>query len=283
MAKPGLSNVTTAQTFQTWLDRTNDIVNLIQTEVMTASALTDTTTGNAILIGDFTANNIVAFDLLRVDTVSPKSGSSTVAFTSPISVTSPTSTATTLISTNGPRVNYTSGPVTWRAGFEDTTNNNFMIDTGVGARKFLLSPSGNLTVAGTITGLGGFIGNSTTATKLETARTIELIGDVTGSATFDGSTNAVITAVVVDDSHNHIISNVDGLQTALDSKALKAGDSNQDFSAKTLNATTIDLGNWTITESGGVLYFATSGVNKMKLDASGNLTVTGDVTGFGTI
>ena len=51
----------------------------------------------------------------------------------------------------------------------------------------------------------------------------------------------------------------------------------------TLDVATVDLGNWTITESGGVLYFATSGTNKMKLDASGNLTVTGDVTAFGTV
>ncbi len=51
----------------------------------------------------------------------------------------------------------------------------------------------------------------------------------------------------------------------------------------TANITTVDLGNWTITESGGVLYFATGGTNKMKLDASGNLTVVGDVSAFGTV
>lgn len=51
----------------------------------------------------------------------------------------------------------------------------------------------------------------------------------------------------------------------------------------TANITTVDLGNWTITESAGVLYFATGGVRKMKLDASGNLTVTGDVTAYGTV
>jgi hypothetical protein len=51
----------------------------------------------------------------------------------------------------------------------------------------------------------------------------------------------------------------------------------------TANITTVDLGNWTITESSGVLYFASGGTNKMKLDASGNLTVVGDVTAFGTI
>jgi hypothetical protein len=50
-----------------------------------------------------------------------------------------------------------------------------------------------------------------------------------------------------------------------------------------ITATTVDLGNWTVTEAAGVLKFATGGVDKMKLDASGNLTVVGDVTAFGTI
>ena len=62
-------------------------------------------------------------------------------------------------------------------------------------------------------------GNAGTATKLATARTISLTGDVTGSASFDGSANASITATVADDSHNHVISNVDGLQSALNGKA----------------------------------------------------------------
>ena len=55
------------------------------------------------------------------------------------------------------------------------------------------------------------------------------------------------------------------------------------LTSTTANITTIDFGDWTITESAGVLYFATGGTNKMKLDASGNLTVTGDVTAFGTV
>ena len=73
--------------------------------------------------------------------------------------------------------------------------------------------SGNFS-AGTIT--AALAGNAATATKLTTARTISLTGEVTGSVSFDGSANASITATVVDGSHNHIIANVDGLQTALD-------------------------------------------------------------------
>lgn len=51
----------------------------------------------------------------------------------------------------------------------------------------------------------------------------------------------------------------------------------------TLGVTTVDWGDWTITESGGSLYFATNGTNKMKLDASGNLDVAGSVNANATI
>lgn len=65
---------------------------------------------------------------------------------------------------------------------------------------------------------GALVGNASTATALATARDITLSGDVTGSASFNGNANITITATVADDSHNHTISNVDGLQTALDAK-----------------------------------------------------------------
>ena len=50
-------------------------------------------------------------------------------------------------------------------------------------------------------------------------QTITLSGDVSGSGT------TAINVTVADDSHNHIISNVDGLQTALDAKAPTASPS----------------------------------------------------------
>jgi hypothetical protein len=46
---------------------------------------------------------------------------------------------------------------------------------------------------------------------------------------------------------------------------------------------TVSLGDWTITESGGELFFAVSGTNKMRLDASGNLDVVGSVNASATI
>ena len=68
---------------------------------------------------------------------------------------------------------------------------------------------------------GSLTGNASTASsaaQLTTARTISLGGDLSGSASFNGTSNITITAAVADDSHNHTIANVDGLQTALNTK-----------------------------------------------------------------
>ena len=73
--------------------------------------------------------------------------------------------------------------------------------------------------AATATTASACSGNSATATKLATAKTISLTGDVTGSTSFDGSGNVSITTTVADDSHNHVISNIDNLQSTLDGKS----------------------------------------------------------------
>lgn len=83
---------------------------------------------------------------------------------------------------------------------------------------------------------------------------------------------------------NYVSGVTSAIQTQIDAKAPIASPTfTGTVTIPTAAVTTVDLGNWTITESAGVLYFATGGVNKMKLDASGNLTVTGDVTAYGTV
>ncbi len=56
------------------------------------------------------------------------------------------------------------------------------------------SISGTLSVSGTITGT--LNGNASTATKLQTARTISLGGSLSGSTSFDGSANVTINASI---------------------------------------------------------------------------------------
>ena len=107
--------------------------------------------------------------------------------------------------------------------------------------------NGNVTgnVLGNVTGntvgthTGPVVGNASTATALATSRTITLAGDLTGSASFDGTANATITATIADDSHNHTIANVDGLQSALNGK-LGSG-SNAVSASKWQTARTLSL------------------------------------------
>lgn len=49
------------------------------------------------------------------------------------------------------------------------------------------------------------------------------------------------------------------------------------------SATQLSSTNWTVTESGGILYFKYGGVNKASLDSSGNLIVVGNITAYGTV
>ena len=51
---------------------------------------------------------------------------------------------------------------------------------------------------------------------------LTVTGDASGTATFTNLGNASMTLTIADDSHNHTIANVDGLQSALDAKATPA-------------------------------------------------------------
>ena len=61
-------------------------------------------------------------------------------------------------------------------------------------------------------------GNAATASRWDNARTITLGNDLSGSVSIRGDANVTLNATVADDSHNHVISNVDGLQAALNAK-----------------------------------------------------------------
>lgn len=109
---------------------------------------------------------------------------------------------------------------------------------------------------------GAVTGNASTASTLLNARSISLGGDVTGSVSFNGSTDVTLTATVVNDSHTH------------DTRYVQlAGDT----MTGTLEVPTVDLGDWTITESGGNLIFQYQGTTKFSMNTSGTMSVANDV------
>ena len=82
---------------------------------------------------------------------------------------------------------------------------------------------------------------------------------------------------------NYVDGVTSAIQTQLDAKAPIASPT---FTGTvTIPGVTVSGGtqNWTATASGTNLTFAYNGVNKMRIDSSGNLTVTGDVNSNGTI
>ena len=77
-----------------------------------------------------------------------------------------------------------------------------------------------ITLTGAVTGTGTMtnLGNVSITTTATADPTLTLSGDASGSATFTNLGNATLSVTIADDSHNHVISNIDGLQTALDAK-----------------------------------------------------------------
>ena len=78
--------------------------------------------------------------------------------------------------------------------------------------------------------------------KLGATATVTLTGDVSGTANFSSNTVSV-TTVVADDSHNHVISNVDGLQTAIDTKATWTGLTGTNTAIRTLVSDRMQVAN----------------------------------------
>ena len=58
---------------------------------------------------------------------------------------------------------------------------------------------------------------------------------------------------------------------------------NQSTTGNAATATKLQSTNWSVEEVSLVLYFKYGGVNKFKIDSSGNLTVVGNVTAYGTV
>ena len=167
------------------------------------------------------------------------------------------------------------GYPTWGL-YWNTTDNAFDFHAG-GVSKVKLDLQNGSVTSSVFNGV--LNGNSSTASKLVIPRTIALTGDITGGVSFDGSGDISIVSTIVDDSHNHIIQNIDGLQTALDGKATPTNITDS------INAIKIGGNNLILDTATPFTITGTGGVNQVGLlwnidsakTASKQITVSYDV------
>jgi hypothetical protein len=117
-----------------------------------------------------------------------------------------------------------------------------------------ITDSGTLSVAGTSTFNGADVHNA--AATFNSTATFAGTTTAPTTATGDNSTNVATTALVT-----------------------------AKIAAITSVPSAVQIGttNYTVLESGGYLYFRHGGVNKMRLDSSGNLICVGNITAYGSI
>lgn len=185
MSKPSIQNITTTQTFQNWLDKTNEMVDIMRDSAVTASVSGDTTVGDAILVGEFTANTVTVFDELVTDTIVARTPGDPVVFGNRVHVTAVASPLATIFEygASGARTRYTDNITAWDIGYDNTTNANFQMNFG-GGGQFSLSPAGVLTVPSLVTSADVELGTDLTILGNLNANTATF---VSASGTFSGA------------------------------------------------------------------------------------------------
>ena len=141
-----LGKLTTSQTFQNWFNKTNDIVDLLASNVMTAAPGNSTTTGSATITGNFTAANVIGSTKISTNTIESVSSDTPVNVNGAFKVTGSAQLTTTFLNSAGAQTRYTNGSLSWDVGLENSNPGNFIINTGVAPNKFSLSTAGTLTV-----------------------------------------------------------------------------------------------------------------------------------------
>lgn len=141
-------NIETTQTFQNWLDKTNEMAAAFRTNAITASATGDTTDGDATLTGNFSAENLTATSgVVSTDTIASATVNTPIEFTSAAKFNGSDQITATFTNNAGGRAQFESpsNGIAWDVGLKDTSG-NFIIDTGAAPIKFELTTAGQLTV-----------------------------------------------------------------------------------------------------------------------------------------
>ena len=182
MSNTSITNVEITDTFQVWISKTNDIIELANENVMLAGPGPGfTVSGNSTLLGSFTANTLVSetatTDNLSIINLSRRTTPNTpIESTSPIKITSQIENIFDLQTEVGlkPIIRLINGEdATWLVTHE-TPNSDSSITIklqGAATPQLSLSQVGNLSVSGSVNASGsvsapGFAGDGSLLTNL---------------------------------------------------------------------------------------------------------------------
>ena len=297
MAKPNIQNITTTQTFQNWFDKTNEMVEIIRDSAITASVAGDITAGDASLEGEFTANTIVAYDELKIDTALARVSGQSINFISPtnFSVSAAGPVATFEDTITGGTIKFTTGAESWDIGYDNATDLNFVIESGLGG-QFSLGGDGVLTVGSLVTDTDMVIGTNATITNNLSANnaaftsiTGNLTGNVKGDITGDVYKPDGVTKVFENGTAGipaQFTGNVLGTVSSLTNHttdSLGEGSSNLYFTtARARNSITAGTGVTYLPQDGRIAIGQAVNINSdvtfADVTTTGDITATGDVT-----
>jgi hypothetical protein len=163
---------------------------------------------------------------------------------------------------------------------------------------------GNVSTSGYFIGnfLGNIVGNSVavvgsnTQVLFNTAGNVDAVGGLTYNKdsnllTVLGQVSSQILAVsglataptAPNATSNNQVATTAFVQNQINQNANAVNITAGNVTATSVTGNNINTTSWTIREYGGNLFFQSSGSNRAKLDTAGNFTVTGNVTGFGTL
>lgn len=260
MSNTSITNVEITDTFQVWISKTNEVIDILNENVMLAGPGPGyIVQGNSTLVGSFTADSInsplASLNAITTSEIT-RAGDITlpVNFLSPINVTSNQENLLTLQTTIGSRpiLRFINGANSrWEIG-QSTADANSPITIRVGSApvpQLTLTQAGNLSVSGTIVSTGQITGN--------------LTGNVTGNLT------GIVTGTVSSIS-NHT------------TDALREGTVNQYFTTARARNSISAAGALTYVPETGVMTITdatiramfNAGTNVTYVQASGTFSVT---------
>ena len=262
-------NIETTQTFQNWLDKTNEMAAAFRTNAITASPTGDTTDGDATLTGNFSAENLTATSgVVSTDTIASATVNTPIEFTSAANFNGSDQVTATFTNNAGGRAQFESpsNSIAWDVGLKDT-GGNFIIDTGAAPIKFELTTAGQLTVP-TIQATTYLDGNGDPFTSGSTIDTLSDIPDV--------STTAPTTGQVLKWDGSEWAPAADNVGTSSSGASIVSGDTNNNVI--TANGSGGLVGEPNMAFNGSSLSVIGSGIFTTGLSTNGLLGMNGTGT-----